>query len=363
MTYFMDAIEMLKKYKKRFDPCLKDYFDKKIRKSKEVDFLASQAIKMIADFTLSGGKRIRPALVYYGYLASGGKDDQKILEVSMSLEIIHSFLLIHDDIIDRDEKRHGITTVHEKYKKIGQRIISKSKEDSTHFGNSMAIITGDIAYAMANEIIFNSSFSPEIIIKALDKMQSIVYITCAGEMLDVVMENRGKTTEKEILHMFEGKTSRYTFEGPLHFGSILSGNSDKKNLNAFSAYSLPLGKAFQIRDDILGIFGDEKKTGKPVGSDISEGKQTLLLLKALQSGTRQQKKTLQKYLGKRDLTEKELEEFRQIIRETGSLKYNQELAENFVAQSLEALKKIDFKNQEAKIFMKKLAKYIIEREV
>ena len=363
MKNIMDAIEILKEYKKRFDPCLEKYFKQKIKKAKEVDFFASQAIKMIADFTLAGGKRIRPALVYYGYLASGGKEDQKILEVSMSLELIHSFLLIHDDIIDRDEKRHGITTVHEKYKKIGQRIISKSKEDSAHFGNSMAIITGDIAYAMANEIIFNSKFSPEIIIKALDKMQNIVYITCAGEMLDVVMENRGRTSEKEILHMFEGKTSRYTFEGPLHFGSILSGNSDKKILDKFSAYSLPLGKAFQIRDDILGIFGDEKKTGKPVGSDVSEGKQTLLLLKALQNGTREQKKNLQKYLGKKDLTKNELEEFRQIIRETGSLKYNQELAENFVAQSLEALKKIEFKNKEAKFFMEGLAEYIIKREV
>jgi geranylgeranyl diphosphate synthase type I len=357
----MEAINSLKEYKKRFDPCIGKYFDQKIKKAKEVDFLASQAIKMIADFTLAGGKRIRPALVYYGYLASGGKDDHKILEVSMSLEIIHSFLLIHDDIIDRDEKRHGITTVHEKYKKIGQRIISK--ENSTHFGNSMAIIAGDIAYAMANEVIFNSKFSPEIIIKALDKMQGIVYITCAGEMLDIVMENRGRTNEKEILKMFEGKTSRYTFEGPLHFGAILSGNDSKENMEAFTAYSLPLGKAFQIRDDILGIFGDEKKTGKPVGSDVCEGKQTLLLLKALKNGNRKQKEVLKKYLGKKDLKKKELEEFREVIRETGSLDYSENLAKKLVQESLVALKKIEFKNMEAKNFMEGLAEYIIKREV
>src|SRR3989339_1487512 len=116
----MEANKLLKKYKEKVDLRLKDYFDQKIKEAGKLDLLAKQAVKMIADFTLSGGKRIRPALVYYGYLASGGKEDQKILEVSMSLEIIHSFLLIHDDIIDRDEKRHGITTVHEKYKKIGQ---------------------------------------------------------------------------------------------------------------------------------------------------------------------------------------------------------------------------------------------------
>lgn len=357
----MDAIELLKKYKNFFDPCIEKYFDQKIKKAKKNNFLASQAIKMIADFTLAGGKRIRPAFVYYGYLASGGKEDKKILDISMSLELIHSFLLIHDDIIDRDEKRHGIMTVHEKYKRIGQRI--SPQKDNDHFGNSMAIIAGDMAHAMANEIIFNSKFSPEIIIKALDKLQNIVYVTISGEMLDVVMENRGRSDEEEILQMFEGKTSRYTFEGPLHFGSILSGNSSKKRLDAFTAYSLPLGKAFQIRDDILGLFGDEKKIGKPVGSDVIEGKQTLLLLRALKKGNKNQKKTIKKYLGKKDLTEEELEEFRNIIKETGSLEYNKDLARKFVEESLEALKDIEFESEKAKFFMEGIAKYIIEREV
>ena len=176
---------------------------------------------MIADFTMAGGKRIRPAMVYYGYLAAGGQDGQDILEVSMSIELVHSFLLIHDDIIDRDEKRHGVETIHERYRKIGQRVAPH--KDALHFGNSMAMITGDMASAMAYEIIFNSKFPPETIIRALDKLQDIVYVTIPGEMLDVVMENRGYATEKEILRMFEGKTSRYTFEGPLHLGTILAG--------------------------------------------------------------------------------------------------------------------------------------------
>jgi geranylgeranyl diphosphate synthase, type I len=355
----MDAIEMLGEYKKRLTPFLNEYFEKKIVQAKKIDPLAKQVVKTIADFTMSGGKRIRPALVYYSYLASGGRDGKEIVEASMSIELVHSFLLIHDDIIDRDEKRHGGLTVHETYRRIGQRMAPK--KDSAHFGNSMAIVAGDMASAMAHEIMFNVKFPSETIIKALDKLQDIIYVTIPGEMLDVVMENRGYATEKEILRMFEGKTSRYTFEGPLHLGAVLAG-ADQKMMEAMTRYSLPLGKAFQIRDDILGVFGNEKKLGKPVGSDVIEGKQTLLLVRALKNGSREQKRKIAKYLGKKDLTREELEEFKKIVRDTGSLEYSQKLAEKLVAESLSALEKINFKNEEAKFFLSGIANYIVERE-
>lgn len=356
----MQAVEMLQEYKKKVDPKLRKYFERKMKQAGKIDPLAREAVKMIADFTLSSGKRIRPALVYYGYLAAGGKNDERIVEASMGIELAHTFLLIHDDIIDRDETRHGISTLHESYKKIGRRIAPK--KDAVHFGNSMAMIAGDMAAAMANEIIFNSRFSPEVIVRALDKMQDIIYITIPGEMLDVVLEFRGRATEKEIFRMFEGKTSRYTFEGPLHLGCILAGG-DKDMFSGFTKYSLPLGKAFQLQDDILGVFGDEKKLGKPVGSDVSEGKQTILLIKSRQNGNQRQKNILDKCLGKKDLKKEELEEFRNVIRETGSLEYSQSIARKFVDDSLNSLKKIRFKNEEARVFLEGLARYIIEREV
>lgn len=355
----MEAIELLKEYKKRLDVRLKKYFDKKIKEAEASHTLSKEAVKMIADFTLADGKRIRPAIVYYAYLASGKKPDDNIIEASMSIELTHSFLLIHDDIIDKDEKRHGISTLHERYKKIGQRLAPQ--KDSLHFGNSMAMLAGDMASAMANEIIFNSQFSPKIILESLDQMQKIVYNIVPGEMLDVVMEIRGKSTEKEVLEMYEGKTSSYSFEGPLHLGTTLSGNHDPKMLKNYSKYAMPLGKAFQIRDDILGIFGDEKKLGKPVGSDIIEGKQTLLVIKALELGSRKQKEIVKKYLGKKDLKIKELEEFKNIIKETGSLAYCQDLSEKFVRESLAALSKIDIKNKEAEIFLRGIAEYMVKR--
>ncbi len=357
----MKAIELLKTYKKRLDIFLGEYFRQKIKEASKSDPLAKEAVKMIADFTMSSGKRIRPAFIYYAYLASGGKDSDKIVKASMSMELTHSFLLIHDDIIDKDEKRHGITTIHESYKKVAKKL-SKEKE-AEHFGNSMAMLSGDMAAAMANQIIFTSDFSSETIICALNKLQEIVYTIVPGEMLDVVLEFRGQATEKEILKMYEGKTSSYSFEGPLHLGTILSGYKDEKVFKIYSRYAIPLGKAFQIRDDILGVFGDEKKLGKPIGSDISEGKQTLLVAKALERGNKKQKKIIKEYLGKENLKKEELEEIRKIIRETGSLEYSQNIAEKFVSESLDALSEINFKNQEAKEFFEGIARYMVSRSV
>jgi geranylgeranyl diphosphate synthase, type I len=356
----MEALELLKKYKKRLDVCLNKYFEEKIKKAGKSHPLAKEAVRMIADFTMAGGKRIRPAIVYYSYLAAGGRNDDKIVEASMSIELTHSFLLIHDDIIDKDKKRHGVSTIHERYKAIGKRIAPG--KDGVHFGNSMAMLAGDMAEAMANEIIFASRFSSDVIIRALDKFQEIVYNIVPGEMLDVMMEIRGKSSEKEVLSMYEGKTSSYSFEGPLHLGAVLAGIRDGKIFESYTRYAMPLGKAFQIRDDILGVFGNEKKLGKPVGSDVIEGKQTLLVIKALELGNKKQKEAVRKYLGKKDLKKNELEEFRKIIQESGALDYCQKLSEKFVSEALDALS-VNIKNKEAKIFFEGIAEYMISRDI
>lgn len=356
----VQALELLKNYKEKVNPCLEKYFKEKLHQAGKIDSIAEEAVCMIRDYTLAGGKRIRPAVLYYGYLASGGTEEEKIVEASMSIELLHSFLLIHDDIIDRDAKRHGVDTMHERFRKISSKYgISK---DDEHFGNSMAIIAGDMTASMACDILFNSQFSSDVIIRALDKLQEIVFVTIPGEMLDVIMGYSKRATEEQILKMHEGKTARYTFEGPAHLGCLLAGGEDEI-LKNFSEYSLPLGRAFQVRDDILGVFGDEKKLGKPVGSDVIEGKQTLLVIKALEQGDKSHKEKIKRYLGKKDLSKDELEEFRQIMKETGSLDYSQKLAEKFVGESLESLSKINFKSREAKDFFEGIARYMVARDV
>ena len=357
------AVKKLVEYKQKLDVELERYFALKMTEAEKVSPQAVRTIEVLKRFTLSAGKRIRPALAYYGYLAAEGKDETEMLKTSMAIELVHIFLLVHDDIIDRDEKRHGIETVHETYRKWGKELGLWGSE-ARHFGNSMAIVVGDAAYLLANEVLYRSKFEAEIIVATLDRMQEVAYHTTQGQLMDVLVGAQRSATEEEIMKIQENKTARYTFEGPLHLGVILAGKKeDQELMDILSAYALPVGRAFQMRDDILVIFGNEKKLGKAVGADIIEGKQTLLIVKAWEWGTREQKKQIKRLLGKKNLSLPELEMFRKIVKDTGSLEYSQKLAEQLVAEALEVLQRARFKNEEARKFLEGIAEYIIKREV
>lgn len=359
----MDVVKKLEELKKKINPEIERYFERVIKETGKVDKNITEALKYVRKIIMSGGKRVRPIFMYYGYLAAGGREFEKIIKTSASVELIHAFLLIHDDIIDQDEKRHGITTIHEHYKKIGKKFLKN--RDPRHFGNSMAIIIGDMVGALGNQIIFESQFKQERVIQALHRLQGIVSFTVIGQTEDIYIENKGKATEKEILQMYENKTAKYTIEGPLHLGAILAG-ADEIFLKFLSEYSIPIGIAFQIQDDILGVFGNEKKLGKSVGSDIRQGKQTILVAKAYENANREQKKILDSTLGKKDLTAEGLESFRKVIVETGSLDYAKRLSAKLVEKGKSVL--VDSSSgvkmkKEAKEFLLGIGDYIISRIV
>ncbi len=355
----MDFQESLFGFKKRVDKELRLCFDKTIKETKSQDAVIADALKYVKELTLSGGKRIRPALMYYGYVGAGGKDKERMLRTAISIELVHMFLLIHDDIIDRDFERHGKETLNSRYSKIGKRFFPG--KDSDHFGNSMALIVGDMVAALGNQIIFESGFNEKLIMKALSNLQSIISYTVIGEVKDFYIEYKGKASEKEVMDMYEYKTAKYTIEGPLHLGAVLGG-ADSKMLKGISDYSIPLGIAFQIQDDILGVFGNEKKLGKKVGSDIKEGKMTILVTKARENGDKKQRKMLDEILGKRDLAGSDIENFRNIIRETASLDYANRKAMELISDGKNALAKLNFK-KETKEFLLGMADYMVQREV
>ncbi len=168
----MDARQQLLNYKKILDRKLAQYFSRKLKEMREFGPSAREAVKSIRDLTLAGGKRVRAGFMYWGYRAAGGGELEKIIEASMSIELTHIFLLIHDDIIDRDDFRHGVQTIHKKYESLAKRFYKKV--DPKHFGDSMAIVVGDMAAAFGNDIIFNSRFAPERKQKALSKLKEIV---------------------------------------------------------------------------------------------------------------------------------------------------------------------------------------------
>ena len=357
----MEIQKELQTFKARLDPLIGAYFDSVLKEALKEDDLVAEALEHARTIVLAGGKRLRSAFMYYGYLGAGGTEEDKILHTSMSVELIHSFLLVHDDIIDRDDMRHGVPTLHKRYADFGRRFFPN--QDVEHFGNSIALVMGDMLYSFGNDIIFRSNFSKERIFSALSCLQSIVSYTVVGQARDIYMEYKRDGSEEEILTMYRNKTAKYTVEGPLHMGALLAGASQEL-LSLLSAYALPIGIAFQIQDDILGIFGSTKQMGKPVGSDIEEGKLTILVARALKNGTKEQSRRLREILTRgAELTERERLEFCSIIKETGSLEEIKRLAQEYIAQGKKALSELRVKTTPgAYDFLESMAEYMTKRE-
>lgn len=330
------------------------FLKRKVKEAGQVSPLLQEMTYQGMEFVMRGGKRIRPTLVYYGYLAGGGRNKKAILDAAICVELIHNYLLVHDDIIDRDEMRRGKPTIHKYYQNIYRQL-----ENGEHFGNSAGILIGDLLCHFGYESIINTKFSGVLKSKAMARLNQMLDEVIFGEMLDVFWGFNKTLKEEDIFQIYKYKTAKYTIEGPLHIGAILAG-VNKKTLRILSQYSISLGVAFQIQDDILGLFGNAKATGKTIGADIKEGKQTLLIFRARQKSNPKQRKIINQALGKSNLSTQEIKKIRQIIVDTGSLRYYQKMAEFLVRQSRQVIEKSDF-TQEVKEFLIDIADYIIKR--
>ncbi len=352
--------DVLIKIKADVDINLERFFENKKNQIKEKESLVDilEMTEYLKKFVLNYGKRIRPALFYCGYAVSGGKKKKEILEAAISVELIHSYLLIHDDIIDKDDFRHKDLSMHKRYeKKFDQDPGIKSPK---HYGTSMAIIAGDLASSFGYEILTNSDFPIDLKLKAVGKMNQIIADTISGEAMDVILCIKEDFDIESITEMQIYKTAKYTMEGPLHLGAIIAGASEKF-LKSLSEFSIPLGIAFQVQDDIIGIFGDEKTIGKPVGADIREGKKTLLTAKAIENADEEQKKFLNRTLGKNDVSIDEINKVREIIVSTGSLEFSQKKAIDLIEQSKENLENMKIK-EKYKQFLRDLGDFTIKRK-
>ncbi|QQS61032.1 MAG: polyprenyl synthetase family protein [Candidatus Moraniibacteriota bacterium] len=355
----MNIHEELALFKKRLDIELKLFLDREIALAKKQDHLVSLALIQAREILLSGGKRIRAAMMYIGYLAAGGKNTEEIIKASMSIELVHAFLLIHDDVMDRDDVRHGKKTIHAHFREYGIKYFPE--KDTTHFGNIMAISIGDILTAYGGQCIFSSTFDPNDIVIALKRLQSIVLSTVIGQIKDVKMGFSSKiATEEEILLMYELKTARYTFEGPLCLGVTLAGGSQEL-LDDMKEYSIPMGIAYQIQDDILGIYGEETSVGKVMGSDLEEGKMTLLVAGAHQRGNKNQKKELKSLWGT-TLTQEKLCRIQQLFKETGSFDYANNLQEELLQKARQVVQRMVTQDTYSRDFLFSVISYLAERK-
>lgn len=356
----MNIDNHLAELKEQIETELGSFFKLKIERAK-VNNKPEELIEMIENlknFTLNSGKRIRPILFYFGYILAGGKNKTEALKTSIAIELAHSYFLIHDDIIDQDDIRRGDLSVHYKYEKSFAGKLKEKKLE--HFGISMGIIVGDLASTFGYEILINSDFSLDLKIKAIGRLNYIIANTIAGEALDVILAEYPNVKIDRISEMQKYKTAKYTIEGPLHLGAILAG-VDEKFLESLSKFAIPVGIAFQIRDDIIGIFGDEKKIGKPAGSDIKEGKKTFLISKALEKANDNQKNILNNALGNENISVDDIDKVKNIIIETGSLEFSKTKARELIDGAKKSLNDLDI-SEENKKFLCDLADFIAGRE-
>jgi len=318
-----------------------------------------RVVEEISKFTLGGGKRLRPLLMILGYAGSKGVVDSRIVRASISIELVHSYLLMHDDVMDRDEFRRGRPTVWRAFRDLHAE--AYGLEEATHYGYSMAIIAGDLAAAYAVQALLRSEFEYDVVLKAVELIQDVIEKTGHGQILDMTLEKEplSAVKEEDVLEVHRLKTALYTIDGPLRMGGILA-RADEDLLRAYTRYAIPVGIAFQLQDDILGVFGDEAIVGKPVDSDIKEGKRTLLVVKAWERATPEQRRVMERVLGNRLASKEEVEMVREIMRSTGALDYVRELALRLAREGSSALDEADVSSDVREV-LKDLAKVVVER--
>ncbi len=325
----------LKAYKQRIDDDIATY-SKAIRKSTLQNYGAHARIATDAylDVLARGGKRIRGALAIVGYEMMGGKDAQMITLAARALEMIHAYILIMDDIQDRSLVRRGGPTAHVALADYHQK--HHLSGDAEHFGLAIALNAMGIGNHAAQVLIANLNTEEDLRLKALSILNQSIIITAHGQSNDIINEVNGPVTMRDVDNVLEWKTAHYTFLNPLTFGMVLAG-ADCAATDAIRDYALNAGRAFQITDDILGIFGQEFESGKSPLDDIKEGKRTKLTLFALEHAEKADKNFLIQMLGNQNLTQTEFERCKDILIETGALQYAANEADVCIADAVGSL--------------------------
>ncbi|WP_370513879.1 polyprenyl synthetase family protein [Corynebacterium sp. zg331] len=263
---------------------LTGYLDSRLTEVKAIGAPVAEAAASLRDFVLGGGKRIRPLYGWAGFLGAhgldSGEDPSAVLRAVSSLELIQACALIHDDIIDASDTRRGAPTVHRHIEHRHRE--SRWQGLSAHFGRSAAILIGDLALTWADDMLHDSGLSDAALRRVREPWRAMRTEVIGGQLLDITLE----ATASEDIALAESvnrfKTAAYTIERPLHLGAAIGGASPEL-IEAFRCYGRDVGIAFQLRDDVLGVFGDPAVTGKPAGDDLREGKRTVLLGLALRT--------------------------------------------------------------------------------
>jgi geranylgeranyl diphosphate synthase type I len=297
---------------------------------------------------VAGGKRLRPLFCCWGWRGTGGQDGPGITMAAASLELLQASALIHDDVMDASDTRRGRPSVHRRFEAMHQRAAWPGSAES--FGAGAAILLGDLCLSWSGMMYDNSGLPEETLRRGRATYDLMRTEVMCGQYLDLLEQTRGADAPDgatgmgtpargavgRALRVVEFKSAKYTVERPLQLGAAMAG-ADRETISALSRYGLPLGIAFQLRDDVLGVFGDPDETGKPAGDDLREGKRTVLVALALERATPAQAEVVRVHLGDPALDAAGVEELRSVIRDTGGLDACEAMIDQYAADAHIAL--------------------------
>lgn len=288
---------------------------------------------------IEGGKRLRAAFCYWGWRGAGGGDeDHAPLIAAAALEMFQMAALIHDDVIDESDTRRGNPTIHRTF---AERHCDGAHwhGDADRFGLAVAVLAGDLCLSWSNELMGQIAVTGVPLQNWRDARRMYDLMSTqlmAGQYLDVHEQAEALGTVQRALHVIRYKSAKYTIEHPLLIGGSLAG-AEPAVLQTYSNFAVPLGEAFQLRDDLLGVFGDPAQTGKPSGDDLREGKRTVLVALAGSSCTPAQRQRLQECLVAADPTQTQIDDARDILSASGAVAQVEQMIERRVAEATGAL--------------------------
>jgi geranylgeranyl diphosphate synthase type I len=326
--------------------------DSEIERWRAVDADLEEPLVALRDLVIGGGKRFRPAFCFWAFVGAGGDPlDDVVVDVCAAIEMVHACALVHDDVMDGAATRRGSPSVHQRF--VDRHTASNAHGEARRFGEGAAILIGDFAFVYA-DMLFASA--PPSARPVYDDLRIEL---CVGQLLDLAgaANTVRDRAQAERIEMY--KSGKYTVERPLHLGAALAGRLGDLE-GPFTAFGIPLGSAFQMRDDLLGVFGDPAVTGKPVGDDLREGKLTSLLASATDLATGSQAELLAR-AGSPDLDDAEIVELQDLLVELGAVDEVERTIRRLVDEALGALRAAPI-GADARDALEELAGFVAWRE-
>jgi geranylgeranyl diphosphate synthase type I len=319
---------------KRVEARIEAVLDDEVARWSALDADLVAPLTSLRDLVLAGGKRLRPVFCHWAFVGAGGSpSDPLVVVAGAALELLHTFALIHDDIMDGSSRRRGQTAIHTAFDRR-HAAAGDWRGEGRRFGEGVAILVGDLAFVYADLLLADA---PKDAMAVFTELRLEVNI---GQYLDLLGTARGDASVEQARRISRYKSGKYTIERPLHLGAALAGRLADLAV-PLSAYGDPLGEAFQLRDDLLGAFGDASVTGKPVGEDLREGKPTALYAFAVERAAGASAELLRARFGASDLTETEVQHLQDVLESTGARAEVEDTIARLVEESLAGLEGID----------------------